>query len=474
MNNFADNLVWLIRSRKLKLLIDLSKNDEQILETLKSTRCIMESLEWSSADEVKCLFIYLSDQNVNLEGISQNGQTPFHAAALNAKPDEMIEVLLNENFCKTETICAVDDSNQNAANYLLSEKSHCTDRLATFKALIILHNNGVKIDNQNAVSGDEEDKSGDNDNPEATSATTEEVTEVALSIKTESEADNEVKNDEKRTQPDLSQHLQLMLQQQLLNYHLALQQGLQTTPSSSIASPSTTSSRVSNGNGSSGVGSGGGGVVRGVSGGTLERPSVYNRRISSEQIELPDGRLCTRVPPRKWSKRDPEWELFQFECEFCPYFQDVRKYRRKAELVRHQALHFPEQARKFKCTICSYSATRNEYLKSHMANRHNVIQTPPREKKPTISIHNTLVDDRLINSQLLKQVSVNRPSMVPIGKPQVVRINQIKALELPRAEQKPVLEDKTVQIETIEANEESSNFGEYERDQIIPEELFTS
>ena len=93
-----------------------------------------------------------------------------------------------------------------------------------------------------------------------------------------------------------------MLQQQLLNYHLALQQGLQTTPSSSIGSPSTTSSRVSNGNGSSGVGSGGGGVVRGVSGGTLERPSVYNRRISSEQIELPDGRLCTRVPPRKWSK----------------------------------------------------------------------------------------------------------------------------------------------------------------------------
>ena len=32
------------------------------------------------------------------------------------------------------------------------------------------------------------------------------------------------------------------------------------------------------------------------------RPSVYNRRISSEQIELPDGRICTRVPARKWSK----------------------------------------------------------------------------------------------------------------------------------------------------------------------------
>ena len=57
-------------------------------------------------------------------------------------------------------------------------------------------------------------------------------------------------------------------------------------------------------------------------------------------------------------QRDPEWQLFQFECEFCPYFQDMRKYRRKAELVRHQALHFPDQARKFKCTMCAYSATR--------------------------------------------------------------------------------------------------------------------
>ena len=112
-----------------------------------------------------------------------------------------------------------------------------------------------------------------------------------------------------------------------------------------------------------------------------------------------------------------------------------------------------------------------------MANRHNVIQTPPREKKQAaIALHNTLVDDRLINSQLLKQFSVNRPSMVPIGKPQVVRINQTKAIEPTplTLEPKPVLEDKTVQIETIEANEESSNFGEYERDQIIPEELFTS
>ena len=35
---------------------------------------------------------------------------------------------------------------------------------------------------------------------------------------------------------------------------------------------------------------------------TDTRPSVYNRRISSEQMELPDGRVCTRVPARKWSK----------------------------------------------------------------------------------------------------------------------------------------------------------------------------
>ena len=32
------------------------------------------------------------------------------------------------------------------------------------------------------------------------------------------------------------------------------------------------------------------------------RPSIYNRRISSEQLELPDGKICTRVPARRWSK----------------------------------------------------------------------------------------------------------------------------------------------------------------------------
>ena len=45
-------------------------------------------------------------------------------------------------------------------------------------------------------------------------------------------------------------------------------------------------------------------------------------------------------------------------------FGDVRKYRRKAELVRHQALHFPEQARKFKCALCNYSATRYAIFKT--------------------------------------------------------------------------------------------------------------
>jgi len=111
------------------------------------------------------------------------------------------------------------------------------------------------------------------------------------------------------------------------------------------------------------------------------RPSVYNRRISSEQAHLPDGRLCTRVPARRWSKRDSDWANFQFTCDFCPMFGDVRKYRRKAELVRHQALHFPEQARKFKCGLCNYSATRNEYLKSHMSNRHGIVH--PKDCKRT-------------------------------------------------------------------------------------------
>ena len=104
-----------------------------------------------------------------------------------------------------------------------------------------------------------------------------------------------------------------------------------------------------------------------------------------------------------------------------------------------------------------------------MANRHNVIQTPPREKKAhALALQNTLTDDRLIaqNNQMLKQVNV-RPSMVPIGKPQVVRINPVKTED-------KTTEDKTIQIETIEAKEESSNFGEYDRDQIIPEELYTS
>ena len=71
-----------------------------------------------------------------------------------------------------------------------------------------------------------------------------------------------------------------------------------------------------------------------------------------------ESQILIRKALKKYFQRDPEWQLFQFECEFCPYFQDMRKYRRKAELVRHQALHFPDQARKFKCTMCAYSATR--------------------------------------------------------------------------------------------------------------------
>ena len=131
------------------------------------------------------------------------------------------------------------------------------------------------------------------------------------------------------------------------------------------------------------------------------RSSFNNRRISLEKIKLPDGRICTRVPARKRGKvgnlfdlsivlilknknrsltcqltsrlislslfslmrrlnfqRYPDWHLFQFECEFCPHFQDLRKYKRKSELLRHQALHFPDRAKKFNCTMCSYTATR--------------------------------------------------------------------------------------------------------------------
>ena len=69
-------------------------------------------------------------------------------------------MLLRDESCKEVLLCedvtnqVIQNSSfyvlkfsfQNAAKYLLSEKSHCTDRLATFKALIIFHNNGVKID----------------------------------------------------------------------------------------------------------------------------------------------------------------------------------------------------------------------------------------------------------------------------------------------------------------------------------------
>ena len=48
------------------------KTDEQISETLKSVRCIMESVEWCSVDEVKCLLSYLTgEKKMNLDNIQQ-------------------------------------------------------------------------------------------------------------------------------------------------------------------------------------------------------------------------------------------------------------------------------------------------------------------------------------------------------------------------------------------------------------------
>ena len=101
------------------------------------------------------------------------------------------------------------------------------------------------------------------------------------------------------------QQIQIMLQRQLLNYQLT--QIYQNSLRQSALS--------SNGNKTGGIGAGlgvgigqvpGGGKALKEPGSTFSpsdnRPSVYNRRISSEQIELPDGRLCTRVPARKWSK----------------------------------------------------------------------------------------------------------------------------------------------------------------------------
>ena len=94
-----------------------------------------------------------------------------------------------------------------------------------------------------------------------------------------------------------------------------------------------------------------------------------------------------------------------------------------------------------------------------MANRHNVIQTPPREKRAqTLALQN-LTDERLLSQNAQLMLAANQ--MVPIGKPQVVRL---------KTEEK--FDDKTVKIETIEAKEESSSTGQF--DEIIPEELFTS
>ena len=48
------------------------------------------------------------------------------------------------------------------------------------------------------------------------------------------------------------------------------------------------------------------------------RPSVYNRRISSEQTTLSDGRICTRVPARRWAKVSHKVRNSKFQYEISP------------------------------------------------------------------------------------------------------------------------------------------------------------
>ena len=71
-------------------------------------------------------------------------------------------------------------------------------------------------------------------------------------------------------------------------------------------------------------------------------------------------------------KRDPKWLNFEHVCEYCPIFGDERRFKRKAELVRHVSLHFPDEARPYKCSFnfCNYSASRKEYLRSHYRTKH--------------------------------------------------------------------------------------------------------
>ena len=176
--------------------------------------------------------------------------------------------------------CSIEHYFQNAAKYLLSEKSHCTDRLATFKALIIFHNNGVKIDTSQTESNDSDEKV-EEKGKYGVGRFTRKLSNSVLGFQGHKRSilrfrwyfggaginydwnhrSNRYRKEWKRSRKyrdywdtptksrgeylylvimiektrnfQLSQHLQLMLQQQLVNYHLALQQNLQNSSSSS-------------------------------------------------------------------------------------------------------------------------------------------------------------------------------------------------------------------------------------------------
>ena len=68
------------------------------------------------------------------------------------------------------------------------------------------------------------------------------------------------------------------------------------------------------------------------------RPSFNNRRISLEQIELPDGRICTRVPARKRGKVRNLFDLsvvFSFD-KLGPVINRVRHFLQLTQIRWHR------------------------------------------------------------------------------------------------------------------------------------------
>ena len=173
---------------------------------------------------------------------------------------------------------------------------------------------------------------------------------------------------------------------------------------------------------------------------------------------------------------------------------------------------------------------RNEYLKSHMANRHNVIQTPPREKRQSLTqlqlqgtakipqptnvpqmplsesiknlinsgsssglpmlpftqqAHFNLPPLSIPSSLQSSSISTSSPSPSPSTSTSAsekmtpstsvsdrIEIESCSSLYEKDDDQ---TEDGIVSIDTVEAEEDTrSKFADFEKDQIMPQELFTN